>query len=142
MFLLLGTYYSFVMHIKQYNYLMIYEETLTIISFPLVCIPFINHSADLTFRSMPTSAALDVVAKKLNLKFFEVCVIWSFKLWICVWRLKTTIGTSQVPTGWKFFGNLMDAGLCSICGEESFGTGKLNDFCSLHTFAFSCCKLF
>jgi len=30
----------------------------------------------------------------------------------------------QVPTGWKFFGNLMDAGLCSICGEESFGTGR------------------
>ncbi|KDO36729.1 hypothetical protein CISIN_1g027629mg [Citrus sinensis] len=30
----------------------------------------------------------------------------------------------QVPTGWKFFGNLMDAGLCSICGEESFGTGS------------------
>jgi phosphoglucomutase len=29
----------------------------------------------------------------------------------------------QVPTGWKFFGNLMDAGLCSVCGEESFGTG-------------------
>jgi phosphoglucomutase len=50
-------------------------------------------------RSMPTSAALDVVAKKLELKFFEV------------------------PTGWKFFGNLMDAGLCSVCGEESFGTG-------------------
>ncbi|MBA0706278.1 hypothetical protein Golax_018400 [Gossypium laxum] len=49
---------------------------------------------------MPTSAALDVVAKNLNLKFFEV------------------------PTGWKFFGNLMDAGLCSICGEESFGTGS------------------
>ncbi|MBA0580933.1 hypothetical protein Gorai_023131, partial [Gossypium raimondii] len=49
---------------------------------------------------MPTSAAIDVVAKNLNLKFFEV------------------------PTGWKFFGNLMDAGLCSICGEESFGTGS------------------
>ncbi|KAJ0038919.1 hypothetical protein Pint_22347 [Pistacia integerrima] len=49
---------------------------------------------------MPTSAALDVVAKHLNLKFFEV------------------------PTGWKFFGNLMDAGLCSVCGEESFGTGS------------------
>lgn len=29
----------------------------------------------------------------------------------------------QVPTGWKFFGNLMDAGMCSVCGEESFGTG-------------------
>ena len=30
----------------------------------------------------------------------------------------------EVPTGWKFFGNLMDAGLLSICGEESFGTGS------------------
>ncbi|KAJ6981967.1 phosphoglucomutase [Populus alba x Populus x berolinensis] len=50
--------------------------------------------------SMPTSSGLDIVAKNLNLKFFEV------------------------PTGWKFFGNLMDAGLCSICGEESFGTGS------------------
>jgi phosphoglucomutase len=29
----------------------------------------------------------------------------------------------EVPTGWKFFGNLMDAGLLSLCGEESFGTG-------------------
>lgn len=29
-----------------------------------------------------------------------------------------------MPTGWKFFGNLMDAGMCSICGEESFGTGR------------------
>ena len=30
----------------------------------------------------------------------------------------------EVPTGWKFFGNLMDAGRLSICGEESFGTGS------------------
>ncbi|KAG0176937.1 Phosphoglucomutase-2 [Apophysomyces sp. BC1021] len=51
-------------------------------------------------RSMPTSQALDLVAKKQQLEFFEV------------------------PTGWKFFGNLMDAGRCSICGEESFGTGS------------------
>ena len=29
-----------------------------------------------------------------------------------------------MPTGWKFFGNLMDAGMCSVCGEESFGTGS------------------
>lgn len=49
---------------------------------------------------MPTSAALDRVAKKLNVEFFEV------------------------PTGWKFFGNLMDASRLSICGEESFGTGS------------------
>lgn len=30
----------------------------------------------------------------------------------------------ETPTGWKFFGNLMDAGKLSLCGEESFGTGK------------------
>ena len=30
----------------------------------------------------------------------------------------------EVPTGWKFFGNLMDAGRISLCGEESFGTGS------------------
>jgi len=30
------------------------------------------------------------------------------------------------PAGWKFFGNLMDAGKCSICGEESFGTGGVH----------------
>ncbi|KAH6762900.1 Phosphoglucomutase/phosphomannomutase family protein [Perilla frutescens var. hirtella] len=33
-------------------------------------------------------------------------------------------GLKGVPTGWKFFGNLMDAGKCSVCGEESFGTGS------------------
>ncbi|KAF9952440.1 Phosphoglucomutase-2 [Mortierella alpina] len=51
-------------------------------------------------RSMPTSTALDLVAKKKGYECFEV------------------------PTGWKFFGNLMDAGRLSICGEESFGTGS------------------
>jgi len=51
-------------------------------------------------RSMPTSGAIDLVAKAKGLEFFEV------------------------PTGWKFFGNLMDAGRLSICGEESFGTGS------------------
>ncbi|KAB5544854.1 hypothetical protein DKX38_012966 [Salix brachista] len=63
-------------------------------------IPYFSTGLKGVARSMPTSAALDVVAKNLNLKFFEV------------------------PTGWKFFGNLMDAGLCSVCGEESFGTGS------------------
>ncbi|XWS69359.1 hypothetical protein CRYUN_Cryun04dG0172600 [Craigia yunnanensis] len=63
-------------------------------------IPYFSSGLKGVARSMPTSAALDVVARHLKLKFFEV------------------------PTGWKFFGNLMDAGLCSICGEESFGTGK------------------
>uniref|UniRef100_A0A7N0UBA7 phosphoglucomutase (alpha-D-glucose-1,6-bisphosphate-dependent) n=1 Tax=Kalanchoe fedtschenkoi TaxID=63787 RepID=A0A7N0UBA7_KALFE len=63
-------------------------------------IPYFSSGLKGVARSMPTSAALDVVAKNLNLKFFEV------------------------PTGWKFFGNLMDAGMCSVCGEESFGTGS------------------
>ena len=51
-------------------------------------------------RSMPTSGALDHVAKSMNLGLFET------------------------PTGWKFFGNLMDAGKIQLCGEESFGTGS------------------
>jgi phosphoglucomutase len=51
-------------------------------------------------RSMPTSAAADRVAAKLGVKCYET------------------------PTGWKFFGNLLDAGLATICGEESAGTGS------------------
>ena len=51
-------------------------------------------------RSMPTSAAADVVARSLGIPCFET------------------------PTGWKFFGNLLDAGRITLCGEESFGTGS------------------
>lgn len=51
-------------------------------------------------RSMPTSAAVDRVAKALGLPCFET------------------------PTGWKFFGNLLDAGRATLCGEESYGTGS------------------
>ncbi len=51
-------------------------------------------------RSMPTSAAADRVADALG------------------------IGKFETPTGWKFFGNLLDAGKATICGEESFGTGS------------------
>ncbi|CAI0547065.1 unnamed protein product [Linum tenue] len=63
-------------------------------------IPYFKSGPKGLARSMPTSGALDRVADKLNLPFFEV------------------------PTGWKFFGNLMDAGKLSVCGEESFGTGS------------------
>lgn len=63
-------------------------------------IPYFQSGPKGLARSMPTSGSLDRVAQKLNLPFFEV------------------------PTGWKFFGNLMDAGKLSICGEESFGTGS------------------
>jgi phosphoglucomutase len=51
-------------------------------------------------RSMPTSRAADRVAEKLG------------------------IGIYETPTGWKFFGNLLDAGMATICGEESAGTGS------------------
>ncbi|WP_151717605.1 alpha-D-glucose phosphate-specific phosphoglucomutase [Gemmobacter serpentinus] len=51
-------------------------------------------------RSMPTSAAADRVADALGIDKFET------------------------PTGWKFFGNLLDAGKATLCGEESFGTGS------------------
>lgn len=51
-------------------------------------------------RSMPTSRAADRVAEALEIPCYET------------------------PTGWKFFGNLMDAGMVTLCGEESFGTGS------------------
>ncbi|TDG14918.1 alpha-D-glucose phosphate-specific phosphoglucomutase [Seongchinamella unica] len=51
-------------------------------------------------RSMPTSPAVDRVAEALGISCY------------------------QTPTGWKFFGNLMDAGRITLCGEESFGTGS------------------
>ena len=51
-------------------------------------------------RSMPTSAAVDRVAAALGIACFET------------------------PTGWKFFGNLLDAGQVTLCGEESAGTGS------------------
>ena len=51
-------------------------------------------------RSMPTSRAPDRVANRLQINCYET------------------------PTGWKFFGNLLDAGKITLCGEESFGTGS------------------
>jgi len=51
-------------------------------------------------RSMPTSRAVDRVAEELGIPCFET------------------------PTGWKFFGSLLDAGKVTLCGEESFGTGS------------------
>ncbi|MFM2052252.1 MAG: hypothetical protein RL456_289 [Pseudomonadota bacterium] len=51
-------------------------------------------------RSMPTSQASDVVARALGIPAWET------------------------PTGWKFFGNLLDAGKATLCGEESYGTGS------------------
>jgi len=64
------------------------------------CIPYFSQGLKGVARSMPTSSALDHVAKKRNMMLFET------------------------PTGWKYFGNLLANDMCSICGEESFGTSS------------------
>ncbi|KAF1879307.1 hypothetical protein Lal_00047981 [Lupinus albus] len=97
-------------------------------------IPYFKTGVKGLARSMPTSGALDRVAQKLNLPFFEACFTYFFTIYIFFKRLKMKVvyiyqiikygAWIQVPTGWKFFGNLMDAGNLSICGEESFGTGS------------------
>lgn len=64
------------------------------------CIPGYKSGIRGIARSMPTSQAPDHVAAAMKIPCFET------------------------PTGWKFFGSLMDADLCTLCGEESFGTGS------------------
>ena len=85
------------------------SDSLAVIVANAKCIPYYKEGLKGCARSMPTSCALDRVAEKLGIPYFEV------------------------PTGWKFFGNLMDSGTAAfpnspvytpfICGEESFGTG-------------------
>lgn len=67
-----------------------------------VAIPFFKDGLTGVARSMPTASAVDHVATKMGISCFET------------------------PTGWKFFGNLLDAGNAQICGEESFGTGAFH----------------
>jgi phosphoglucomutase len=62
--------------------------------------PGYKHGITGVARSMPTSQAADRVAAELGVDCYET------------------------PTGWKFFGNLLDAGRITLCGEESFGTGS------------------
>nr|XP_033324988.1 phosphoglucomutase [Megalopta genalis]XP_033324989.1 phosphoglucomutase [Megalopta genalis]XP_033324990.1 phosphoglucomutase [Megalopta genalis] len=77
------------------------SDSVAVLAANLNAIPYFKKTGVKGYaRSMPTGAAVDRVAAKTGIKFFEV------------------------PTGWKYFGNLMDAGLLSICGEESFGTGS------------------
>ncbi|KAM9719105.1 phosphoglucomutase-1-like isoform 1-T1 [Menidia menidia] len=76
------------------------SDSLAVIADNIFCIPYFQHSGVRGYaRSMPTSAAIDRVAKATKIEVYET------------------------PTGWKFFGNLMDAGMLSLCGEECFGTG-------------------
>ncbi len=78
------------------------DSVAVIADYATKCIPYFKKTGGLKglARSMPTSTAIDRVAKKLGVHCYEV------------------------PTGWKFFGNLFDDGKLSICGEESFGTGS------------------
>ncbi|XP_063057869.1 phosphoglucomutase-1 [Engraulis encrasicolus] len=77
------------------------SDSVAAIAANITCIPYFQKTGVKGLaRSMPTSGALDNVAKALKMQLYET------------------------PTGWKFFGNLMDAGKLSLCGEESFGTGS------------------
>ncbi|XP_026321351.1 phosphoglucomutase [Hyposmocoma kahamanoa] len=77
------------------------SDSLAVLANNLHHIPYFQRTGIHGYaRSMPTAAAVDRVAKKNGKEIFEV------------------------PTGWKYFGNLMDAGRLSLCGEESFGTGS------------------
>lgn len=76
------------------------SDSLAILAANATHIPGYRNGIAGVARSMPTSQAADRVAKAMNLPCYET------------------------PTGWKFFGNLLDEGKITLCGEESFGTGS------------------
>ncbi|WP_036896296.1 alpha-D-glucose phosphate-specific phosphoglucomutase, partial [Prochlorococcus marinus] len=76
------------------------SDSLAVLTANANCVPAYSGGLLGVARSMPTSSAVDVVAKDLDISCFET------------------------PTGWKFFGNLLDSGQITLCGEESFGTGS------------------
>ncbi|CAG0910347.1 unnamed protein product, partial [Cyprideis torosa] len=76
------------------------SDSLAILAANATLIPGYKNGIRGIARSMPTSQAADRVAKALNIPCFET------------------------PTGWKFFGNLLDSGQITLCGEESFGTSS------------------
>jgi phosphoglucomutase len=82
------------------NFFVTPSDSLAILAANATLVPGYKDGIAGIARSMPTSAAADRVAAKLGIECFET------------------------PTGWKFFGNLLDAGKATLCGEESFGTGS------------------
>lgn len=76
------------------------SDSLAVLAANATLVPGYRNGLAGIARSMPTSAAADRVAQALGIPCYET------------------------PTGWKFFGNLMDAGKVTLCGEESFGTGS------------------
>jgi phosphoglucomutase len=82
------------------NFFVTPSDSLAVIAANADLLPGYKGRLNGVARSMPTSGAVDRVATKLGIACFET------------------------PTGWKFFGNLLDAGKIVFCGEESFGTGS------------------
>ncbi len=82
------------------NFFVTPSDSLAVLAANATLIPAYATGIAGVARSMPTSGAVDRVAAKLNIPCYET------------------------PTGWKFFGNLMDAGKVTLCGEESFGTSS------------------
>ena len=82
------------------NFFVTPSDSLAVIAANAQLIPAYKQGLAGIARSMPTSGAVDRVAAKMNIPCYET------------------------PTGWKFFGNLMDADKVTLCGEESFGTGS------------------
>ncbi|WP_035985232.1 alpha-D-glucose phosphate-specific phosphoglucomutase [Leptolyngbya sp. KIOST-1] len=82
------------------NFFVTPSDSLAILAANATLVPGYRNGLTGIARSMPTSQAPDRVAEKLGIDCFET------------------------PTGWKFFGNLLDAGKATLCGEESFGTGS------------------
>ncbi|MBD1844900.1 alpha-D-glucose phosphate-specific phosphoglucomutase [Cyanobacteria bacterium FACHB-63] len=76
------------------------SDSLAVLAANATLVPGYRNGIAGIARSMPTSQAPDRVAEKLGVDCYET------------------------PTGWKFFGNLLDAGKVTLCGEESFGTGS------------------
>ncbi len=82
------------------NFFVTPSDSLAVLTANATLVPGYKDGIAGVARSMPTSAAADRVAAKLGIDCYET------------------------PTGWKFFGNLLDAGKATLCGEESFGTGS------------------
>jgi phosphoglucomutase len=82
------------------NFFVTPSDSLAVLAANATLVPGYKDGIAGVARSMPTSAAVDRVAAKLGIDCYET------------------------PTGWKFFGNLLDAGKATLCGEESFGTGS------------------
>ena len=82
------------------NFFVTPSDSLAVLAANATLVPGYRSGITGVARSMPTSQAVDRVAEKMGIDCYET------------------------PTGWKFFGNLLDADKATLCGEESFGTGS------------------